>query len=59
MSELQELIAKSSVNAFNSGYRQGKEDAIKILRNALETFDKPPVFNYYKALNDLIEEIAK
>lgn len=57
MSDLQEIIVSSSIKAFNSGYRQGKEDAVKVLREAIEKFERPASLNYRAELLKLIEEI--
>lgn len=59
MSDLQDIIVSSSIKAFNSGYRHGKDEALAVLRKALEEFKKPATFNYRAELQRLIEEIEK
>jgi hypothetical protein len=61
MSDLQDIIVKSSINAFNSGYlqgqREGRADVVEILQKHHDNFTRPTSFNYRAELKKIIEEI--
>jgi hypothetical protein len=61
VSDLQDIIVKSSINAFNSGYlqgqREGRAEALEILQKHYDRFSHPSSFNYRAELRKIIEEI--
>ena len=63
MSDLQDIIASSSIHAFNSGLKTGRlqerQTILEILRTQRDNWKKPATFNYLKALDQLISEIEK
>ena len=62
MAQLQEIIASSSIKAFNNGYHFGKQEELNriigILTQTKADFRKPTSFNYLKELDGLIARIS-
>lgn len=61
MSDIQQIIANSSIKAFNNGYHFGKQEELNriigILTQTKADFRKPTSFNYLKELDGLIARI--
>jgi hypothetical protein len=63
MGDLQEIIASSSIKAFNNGYHFGRQEeqsrVIAILTQTKADFKKPISFNFLKELDILIASIKE
>lgn len=59
--DLQDIIAQSTIRAFNAGYRQGKGEGIEIGRDQILDAVKFVTFEYHDlqvaAISDLEEEL--